>query len=176
VLPPSIGCVDLYLVRHAIAEPRDHTRWPDDALRPVSTSGAESFRSAARGLLRLGVRVDAVLSSSYARAWRTAEILAEEAGWPAPEPSAELEPPATGQACVASIGRRSEPTVALVGHEPNLSELASLLLVGEDGAARIEFKKGGVMCLRFQGPPASGTGLLRWSAGPKLLRLLAKPS
>jgi phosphohistidine phosphatase len=166
--------VDLYLVRHAIAEPRDYTRWPDDSARPLSRSGSESFQSAARGLRRLGVQVEAVLSSSYARAWRTAEILAEEAGWPPPELSAELEPPATAQACAESIGRRREPVLALVGHQPNLSELASFLLTGEVDAAQVEFKKGGVMCLRFQGAPASGTGLLRWSAGPKLLRQLGR--
>jgi len=28
--------VDVYLVRHAIAELRDTTRWPDDSLRPLS--------------------------------------------------------------------------------------------------------------------------------------------
>jgi phosphohistidine phosphatase len=166
--------VDLYLVRHAIAEPRDYTRWPDDSARPLSRPGSESFRNAARGLRRLGVQVEGVLSSSYARAWRTAEILAEEAGWPPPELSAELEPPAAAQACAESLGRRNEHTLALVGHEPNLSELASLLLTGEVDAAQVEFKKGGVTCLRFQGAPAAGSGLLRWSAGPKMLRLLGR--
>ena len=78
----SLRCalVDLYLVRHAIAEPRNPARWPDDSLRPLSPEGVELFRLAARGLERIGVEVEAVLASSYARAWRTAEILAEEAG------------------------------------------------------------------------------------------------
>ena len=42
--------MDVYLIRHAIAELRDATRWPDDSLRPLSDEGSERFRRAARGL------------------------------------------------------------------------------------------------------------------------------
>src|SRR4030095_6138514 len=50
-----MGPVDLYLVRHAIAEPRDSERWPDDASRPLTENGVKLFRAAARGLRSLGV-------------------------------------------------------------------------------------------------------------------------
>ena len=76
--------MELYLVRHAIAEERDPRRWPDDAQRPLSERGRARFARAAAGLRTLGVEVDLLLSSPYARAWATAEILSEEAGWPAP--------------------------------------------------------------------------------------------
>ena len=33
--------MDVYLVRHAIAETRDPNRWPDDAERPLTRDGAE---------------------------------------------------------------------------------------------------------------------------------------
>jgi phosphohistidine phosphatase len=165
--------VDLYLVRHAIAEPRDHARWPDDSQRPLSPEGAELFRLAARGLERIGVEVEGVLSSSYVRAWRTAEILTEEADWPAPTAASELEPsnPAAALGLAAS---RSESLLALVGHEPDLSELTSLALAGDPHAVAIQFKKGGVACLRFQGTPAAGRAELRWSASPKILRQLGR--
>jgi phosphohistidine phosphatase len=166
--------VDLYLVRHAVAESRDYTRWPDDSLRPLSENGIELFRRVARGLRALGVEVEAVLSSPYARAWRTAELLSEEAGWPSPEMTAELEPTATPESCAGSIGRRSEQSLAVVGHQPNLSEVASLLLAGDAHAADVEFKKGGVLCLRFRGAPEAGAGTLRWSASPKLLRRICE--
>ena len=74
----------LYLVRHAIAHGRDPECWPDDSRRPLTPEGEEDFRGAARGLGRVVPEVDMLLSSSYERAWRTAEILAEQAGWPAP--------------------------------------------------------------------------------------------
>ena len=67
----------IYLVRHAAAFERDPDRWPDDSERPLAPEGEEEFRLAARGLARVVPRVDAILSSPYRRAWRTAEILSE---------------------------------------------------------------------------------------------------
>ena len=160
-------------MRHAIAEPRNPARWPDDSLRPLSPEGVELFRLAARGLERIGVEVEAVLASSYARAWQTAEILAEETDRPAPSAASELEPsnPAAALELAAS---RSESLLALVGHEPDLSELTSLALTGDPHAVAIQFKKGGVACLRFQGAPAAGRAEVRWSASPKILRQLGR--
>jgi phosphohistidine phosphatase len=166
--------VDLYLVRHAIAEPRDHARWPDDSQRPLSPEGAELFRLAARGLQRMGIEVEAVLSSSYVRAWRTAELLAEEAGWPAPTSAPELEATSSPSAALELAGSRPESLLALVGHEPDLSQLTSLTLTGDPHAVALQFKKGGVACLRFRGAPAAGRAELRWSASPKILRQLGR--
>ena len=160
-------------MRHAIAEPRNPARWPDDSLRPLSPEGVELFRLAARGLERIGVEVEAVLASSYARAWRTAEILAEEADWPAPTAASELEP-STPAAALELAASRSESLLALVGHEPDLSELMSLALTGDPHAVAIQLKKGGVACLRFQGAPAAGRAEVRWSASPKILRQLGR--
>lgn len=165
--------MDLYLVRHAIAEPRDPERWPDDSRRPLSPRGIELFRQAARGLRRVGVDVDGVLSSSYVRAWQTAEILVEEAGWPPPEECAELEPSGDPSATVALLKARRESAPALVGHQPHLSQLASLLVTGRD-VSRLELKKGGVIWLRVEGPPAPGAGFLRGSVSPKILRQLGR--
>ena len=164
--------MDLYLVRHAIAEPRDHDRWPDDSQRPLSSDGADLFRRAARGLHRLGIGVEAVLTSSYLRASETAVILVEEAEWPEAETYRALEPPAGVPASVQLLETRAEPSLALVGHQPDLAELASLLLAANEHAVRLELKKGGVMCLRFTGRPARGAGVLRWSLSPKILRQL----
>jgi phosphohistidine phosphatase len=165
--------MDLYLVRHAIAEPRDADRWPDDSLRPLTRAGAASFRRAGRGLRRLGIEVDAMLASSYVRAWQTSELLVEEAGWPGAEPCSELEPSAAPPTALAAIRGRSERSLALVGHEPGLGRLASLLLAGSPDAIELEVKKGAVLSLRCDGPPAPAIASLRWSAGPKLLRRAA---
>jgi phosphohistidine phosphatase len=164
--------VDLYLVRHAIAEPRDPERWPDDALRPLAPDGIELFRRAARGLRRLGVGVDAVLTSSYLRATQTAELLTEEARWPEAETSPALEPPSPAPAIVDMIGARTEPSLALVGHQPELAELASLLLAASESVVPLELKKGGVIYLRVPVRPAAGSAVLRWSVSPKILRRL----
>src|ERR671917_2936324 len=84
--------VYLYLVRHAVAHGRDPERWPDDTRRPLTPEGEEEFMGAARGLGRVVPEVDVLLGSPYERAWRTAEILAEQTGWPAPKEFYALEP------------------------------------------------------------------------------------
>jgi phosphohistidine phosphatase len=114
-----------------------------------------------------------VLSSPYARAWQTAAILREEAGWPAAEPSDALEAVGSPSGAAELLQERSRnASVGLVGHEPYLSSLASLLLVGRAEATHLELKKGGVILLTFADDPAPGKAFLRWSASPKLLRAL----
>jgi phosphohistidine phosphatase len=163
--------LDVYLVRHAIAELRDATRWPDDSLRPLSADGGKRFRRAAHGLRRIVPAVEIVLASPYVRAWQTAELLRDEAGWPAPERSFALagdRPPAAALDALRMHAERG--SVALVGHEPNLSWLASLLLAGDERAISVELKKGGVVLLTVDAPFAPGSAVLRWSVSPRILR------
>jgi phosphohistidine phosphatase len=152
----------IYVVRHAIAEERDADRWPDDAERPLTADGEKRFRDAARGLRTLVSDVDVMLSSPYMRAWRTAEILHEVAGWPAPERSDLLgasRAPADG---LDAIGARPEASsIAVVGHEPYLSRLVSILLTGDLDAVKMDLKKGGVVRI--------DDNVLRWYATPKTL-------
>ena len=88
----EVNGLDLYVVRHAVAYERDAERWPDDARRPLTPKGEERFREAVKSLTSVAApEVEAVLSSPFARAWRTAEILTE-AGWSAPVECEQLEP------------------------------------------------------------------------------------
>jgi len=165
--------MDVYLVRHAIAATRDSTQWPDDSERPLTPEGAARFCKAARGLHRIAPQVDVVLASPYIRAWQTAEILEREAGWPPPERAPELEATRWPRSVVELLRRHASSSVALVGHEPCLSGLASLLLVGDERAAAIEVKKGNVVLLTVSPEVRPGSAILRWSATPKILRALA---
>jgi phosphohistidine phosphatase len=164
--------LDLYIVRHARAGHADPAVWPDDAERPLTDDGRERFREAARGLLSLVPTVDVVLSSGFARAWQTAELLHEVAGWPEPARCAELEVGRTPASAAAVLAGRTERSVAVVGHEPHLSRLASLLCTGSEDELRLELKKGAVAFLGFDGTAAPGTAFLRWTVPPKLLRAL----
>jgi phosphohistidine phosphatase len=161
--------VDLYLVRHAIADDRHPERWADDSQRPLTEEGVAKFRSAARGLRRIAPEVDVVLASPYVRAWDTAVLLHEETGWPEPVACPELEADKRLAGAIAVLERERERcSLALVGHEPFLSGLASLLICGDENALAVDFKKGGVMALDVE----HGRGILRWKATPKLLRAL----
>ena len=170
------GSVDLYLVRHAEAFRRDPDRWPHGR-RPLTPEGEEEFRLAVRGLARIVPRVDVILSSPFQRAWHTAEILSELDSWPAPEPSPVLRPgyrAASPEKATLALERYADAKyVAVVGHKPRLRELAAYLLTGEEDGLEIRIGQGSVMCIRFDGAPAPGTGKLRWLLRPKALRLLA---
>jgi len=164
--------LSLYLVRHAFASHADPSQWPDDADRPLTEEGARRFRAAARGLRRLVPEVDAMLSSGFARAWQTAELLHEEAGWPAPEDCPELEAGRSASSALPLLQGRAERSIALVGHEPHLSRLASLLSAGSEDALDLELKKGGVVLLAFAYAVEPGGARLRWALAPKVLRAL----
>ena len=59
---------------------------------------------------------------------------------------------------------------ALVGHEPDIGQLASKLL----GMRRaIEFRKGAVCRIDVDGLPPGGPGRLAWFATPRMLRRMA---
>lgn len=168
--------MNLYLVRHAVAHGRDPERWPDDSRRPLTPEGEEKFRAAARGLEELVSRVERVLSSPFDRAWRTAEILSDQSGWSIPEELPELEPDPPPHKILAALGDPGTDSVALVGHRPSLHELASYLLCGTSEGLDVRIKKGGVLCVRFDGPPAPGAGKLQWLVSPKVLRGLGRGS
>jgi phosphohistidine phosphatase len=164
--------VELILVRHAIAEDRDHARWPDDADRPLTVDGEEQFRKGARGLVRLVPTVDEVLSSPYARAWRTAELLSE-AGWTAPKPLEVLAAARSPLELIEALRADADlDRLALVGHEPSMSEVASVLLSGSATGLSLEMKKGAACVLDLPDGPQPGGASLRWLLSPKVLRAL----
>lgn len=167
--------MDLFLVRHAVAWPHDPDRWPDDSLRPLTPEGIERFRRAARGLRRVVRSVDLVLASPFPRAWHTAELLSEVARWPTPTRSEALEAGRDPVETLNGIRPHLEAgTLALVGHEPNLSQVASTLLTGRSTEVRLDLRKGGALCLRLEGSPPAEETTLRWLLTPKVLRSLAK--
>jgi phosphohistidine phosphatase len=156
----------LVLVRHAAAVER--RRGAPDAGRALTPRGRARFRAEVLGLRRLGLRFDAVLTSPKLRAVQTAELLAPLAdGTPrtivhlARIPAAPL---------LAEIRGAS---VAVVGHEPWLSELAAWLTTGNRRlGAKFRMKKGGVIVL--EGEPRPGTMRLVAALPPKVLRRAGK--
>ena len=164
--------MDLYIVRHGIAFEQDPSRWSDDRLRPLTPEGEDRFRKVAKGLAKIVSAVDVVLASPFVRAWRTAEILAEEAGWPEPVACDALQAERPVSEAVAEmLAHAHRDAVALVGHEPHLGDLISFLLTGGN-AVGITLKKGGAAMVSFDGAPAAAAGTLRWFIPPKVSRSL----
>jgi len=163
--------MEVYLIRHAIAEVRDPTQWPDDTKRPLTEAGAERFRRAAEGLAVLVPSVGALLSSPWRRAWESAQILQEVAGWPKPEKCEALEGHRSPRGLAAVLRQQAASgSVALVGHEPQMHALASYLLTGDSARLLIEFKKGGVAAFTLDPAIRPGTATLLWALPPRALR------
>ena len=166
------GPYELYLIRHGLAEERGDA-WPDDTKRPLTDEGLSRMRRVARGLVRLGVSLEVVLSSPLVRARQTAEIVASGLD---PRPSLvnvdSLAPDGTYAAVVADLEKQARKTrIALVGHEPAIGELAARLIGSRHP---IEFKKGAVCRIDVDDLPPAGPGDLRWMLTPKILRALRK--
>ncbi len=157
----------LLIIRHAIAVPHG-TPGISEEERPLTEEGEAKFHECARGLAKLVDRPDALLTSPLRRAAQTAAIAA--AAWDRIEPTT-CEALAGGsfeeQAAVLDRYPKNA-TVAIVGHEPSVSELLSRLLATrhED---RLAFKKGGVALVDVPARLADG-GSLEAFLPPKVLR------
>lgn len=135
--------MDLYILRHGIAAERDPQKYPDDDLRPLTPEGRRKVKRVAAALKDLGYEFDLILSSPLKRASKTAEIVA--AVFQAEgrlEVTSHLEPGGDPRRLIAEIAARRRQSVLLVGHEPYLSQLISVLLSGREELG-IDLKKGG---------------------------------
>ena len=71
-----------------------------------------------------------------------------------------LAPAGTPGAVMQELAKHAKRgRVALVGHEPNLGELAARLI---GARTPLEFKKGGICRIDFETLPPKGVGTLRW--------------
>ena len=159
---------ELYLIRHGSAEARGDA-WPDDAKRPLSEDGMSRLKKEVRGLARLNVAVDVVLSSPLVRTKQTAEIVAAALDSRPPIVNIDsLAPGGSYASLVADLEKHARKhSIALVGHEPGIGELAARLIGSRHP---IEFKKGAVCRIDLDEIPPSGPGDLRWMLTPKILR------
>jgi phosphohistidine phosphatase len=151
----------IFLIRHAHAE--DTT--PDEARR-LSRRGRAQVRALARFLRRAEeFAPEELWHSTLARAQETAARLALGTRLPAPlREVAGLAPDDNPRAFARRLARATRP-VAVVGHEPFLSALASLLVTGAPAPAHFAMKKGAVLALERAGRHWT----VRWHVSPDLL-------
>lgn len=114
----------VHLCRHAQAGPGE----PDDQ-RELTPKGVDQARALAERLAALPEPPTAVLSSPLVRARQTADAIAEALGT-TNEPREELFPGATLASLRRAVAGQHGP-VAVVGHQPDCSEIA-FALTGRD--------------------------------------------
>lgn len=151
----------LYLIRHAEAADT-----APDFSRALTARGRHQVQLLASFLARTkAFRPAEVWHSPLVRARETAEVLVRELGIGAPlKEVAGITPEDDPHAMVQTLGRLMRP-VALVGHEPYLSALASLLVAGAAQPAVFAMKKGATLALE----PGGARWTVRWHIEPDLL-------
>ena len=141
--------MNLYLIRHAQAELLAVGQL--DADRKLTPKGLEQSKTLRRTFEHLDVHLDVVYTSPWRRARQTATALESVAHHLEIMPELARAPDdALVQQLMALAMQRPESAVALVGHQPWISELTSLLLTGDTGlAVRLEYKKCAVYALEW---------------------------
>jgi phosphohistidine phosphatase len=122
----------LWLLRHAEAADGE----PDDE-RPLTERGVRQSQAAGQALARLGIHLDACLSSPKLRAVQTAQLACEPLGV-----SVTIEPALGGEpfdvhGLVAGLG-----DVMLVGHDPSFS-----MTLHDLTGAQARMRKGGLAAI-----------------------------
>ena len=163
----------IYILRHGIATKRGSDGSLDDSKRKLTAEGKEKMQEIARGLKRLGVEIDWIVTSPLVRAVETAQIVAESLPAKVPLNYCDgLRPGETAEKLFSFLAKQPERTkVLLVGHEPDLSSLAARL-VGAGPHANLLLKKGGCCLITSDQLPPKLQGQLVWWLTPRVLRAI----
>lgn len=160
----------LYIVRHGTAIDRDDPKCPPDPQRYLTKEGITRTREAARGIKRLGIEPDRMISSPYVRAMQTAAIFADVFGFSNDNilTTDALLPEAEPSRILREMEKMKKATeVFCFGHGPNVDGVVARAVGASDAITAL--KKAGVACLELDrlSPPG---GILLWLSPPKILR------
>jgi phosphohistidine phosphatase len=171
----------LYLIRHGIAVDRDSQSMESighDELRSLTKEGRKKVERVADRLLNLNISFDLIITSPLVRAQQTADILIERKLSTRLEISEDLKPQGNLSTWLQHWHNRPDrdalTTVALVGHEPNLSEWAELLIFGRVHN-RLILKKSGIIGLKFTPADADAPLENRLAMGTAQIYCLVPP-
>jgi phosphohistidine phosphatase len=173
--------MEIYILRHGIAADLGEDGAMSDGDRPLTKKGREKMKEEAEGMRRLGLEFDLIFTSPLLRTRQTAEAVAEVLGLEEKVIVAEALAPGRGfvrgvnkkSPIFLEVGAQEFERALVVGHQPDMSELASVLLTGNRDLG-VEFKKGALCAIEVASLPPNGPGVLRWLLTPRQLRLLAK--
>lgn len=166
--------MQLCLVRHGDAVAAEDGGYANDGLRPLTPDGKAKMHRGAAGLAR-AFTPEGIISSPLVRARQTAEILQSAFS---KTPLRFSEHLATGDhvALLAEAAGFGWERTILVGHEPHMSHLLSLLLSGGQSRIEVDFKRGAaaiVQLLSYDDALAGGGQLLAFLP-PGALRAMRK--
>ncbi len=164
----------LLIVRHGVAEDKEvfaETGKADDE-RPLTAKGRKKMKRASRGLRAIVPEIGLIATSPLVRARETAVIIAAAYTTEIGAVVDELRPEAPFTAFLDWLRPLADRSpVAVVGHEPHLSGLATWLMCGGK-ESRLELGKGGACLLSFDDAIERGGATLYWLMASKHLEAL----
>jgi phosphohistidine phosphatase len=162
----------LHLMRHGIAIHREDPSCPAEGERPLTTEGLKKTTEVARGMRKMGIEPEIVLTSPYLRAVQTAEIACTELKVETKKMirAEALLPNAKASLLFDELAKLKASEVLCCGHAPNLDEVIAYALGSK--TAITELKKAGVATLEL-GSLAPPRGKLAAIYTPKALRKIA---
>ncbi len=145
--------IELVLMRHGHALSAQESGHRGDAGRKLSQNGKAQITVSAGRLKGLGFSPGIIISSPFLRAIETADIAAEHfpAAKRVTEPALVSTDPLSGILNAIAAAAASEPSVLVIGHQPTLGALCSLLLKSDS----LPFSTGGFAYLRLSDGPGS---------------------
>ena len=164
---------EIYLVRHGLAG--QFGDYEDDSRRPLTEDGQKKTRKVAQRLHDFGLHFDRIYTSPYQRADQTAQILhsvmqSGQSGEPVERWEA-LQPDGDRTRSIDQLGhgRSAGRRVAIVGHEPDLSQLAETLVFGTVQGGLVLKKAGIIGLIAPVEGELVGNCQLFWLVPPRLL-------
>jgi phosphohistidine phosphatase len=167
--------MNLYILRHGIAVDHGTPGYENDADRPLTPEGERKLERIAEAMDRMDLDLDLILTSPFVRARQTAEGVAEVLKLRKKvELTDTLTPGGDSQKLIELIAHHQPEVdkVALVGHEPYLSGLISLLVAGKEGFG-VVMKKGGLCKLAVDSLKHGRCAEIAWLLTPKQMEMMA---
>ncbi len=162
----------IHLLRHGIALDREDPRSPPDPQRPLTDKGVVRTRAVSTALRRIGLEIDAILTSPYLRARQTADIVHDALAPEVPlKQVSSLVPDGEPAVMLKTIVGKKFDAPLCVGHAPSLDALVAYV-VGCEGPV-LRLKKAG-LCSLFVHRAARGGGRLHAVLPPGILRGLGR--
>ncbi len=160
----------LLIIRHGKAFDADPRQWPDDSERPLTAKGARRIAKSSDAIKALVSGDVTVISSPYARALKTAEILCEKTGWGEPQIDDRLSAHYGPEETMDLLGSLDGTgNYAIVGHDPTFSFLPGYL-IGVNRLGATELKTGAVALIETATAPlVQGSATLMALIQPKTL-------
>lgn len=161
----------LYIIRHGDALPLGGEA-RRDADRPLTSRGENDIRRGGKLLARLDKDLRRVYSSPLLRARQTAELIgAAVGGTPDVRTTENLAPGFRPALLMEELrGAGNAKSIAVVGHQPDLSIFLAYLIECE-AASALALPPGTIVCVGLSAGPAPDP-TLQWLLTPELLHFL----